>query len=67
MKTYEVSDIIEKLRFSFVCDAIQQKVHQVGKQNFTREAFKENEVEMIKICFCKKSWEETSSNTILKY
>ncbi len=33
---------------------LQQKVHKVEKQNFTREAFKENEVKMIKIMFLQK-------------
>ncbi len=51
-----------------VCDAIQQKVHEVGKRNFAREVCKENEVKMIKIAFLqKKSLEETSSNTMLMY
>ncbi len=36
------------------CDVIQQKVHKVGKRNFTREAFKENVVKMIKIVFLRK-------------
>ncbi len=35
-------------------DAIQQKVHKVGKQNFRREAFKENEVKMMKMAFLRK-------------
>ncbi len=34
--------------------AIQQKVHKVGKQNFAREAFKENEVKIIEIGFLQK-------------
>ncbi len=40
----------------YICirDAIQQKVHKVGRQNFTRDAFKENKVEMIKIVFLQK-------------
>ncbi len=38
-----------------ICDAIQQKVHKVRKQNFTREAFKEKEVKMIKIMFLQKT------------
>ncbi len=37
-----------------ICDAIQQKVHKVVKQNFTREAFEENQVKMIKIVFLPK-------------
>ncbi len=37
------------------CDpANQQKVHKVGKRNFTREAFKENEIKIIKIMFLQK-------------
>ncbi len=36
------------------CDVIQQKVHKVGKWNFAREAFKKNEVKMIKIVFLQK-------------
>ncbi len=35
-------------------DAIQQKVHKIEIQNFTREAFKENEVKIIKIVFLQK-------------
>ncbi len=36
------------------CDANQQKVHKVGKQNFSRETFIENEVKMNKIVFLQK-------------
>ncbi len=37
-----------------ICDAIQQKVHEVGKWNFTRETFKETELKMINIVFLQK-------------
>ncbi len=36
------------------CDVILQKVHKVWKRHFTREAFKENDVKMIKIVFLQK-------------
>ncbi len=41
--------------YIYIWDAIQQKVHKVGKRNFTRKAFKENEVEMTKIMFLQKT------------
>ncbi len=41
-------------KYFIICNVIQQKVHKVGKRNFTREAFKENEVKMIKIMFLQK-------------
>ncbi len=37
-----------------ICDTIQQKEHKVEKWNFAREAFKENEVKIIKIAFLRK-------------
>ncbi len=37
-----------------ICDAIQQTVHKFGKRNLAKEAFKENEVKMIKITFLQK-------------
>ncbi len=37
-----------------VCEVLQQKIHKVGKQKFTREALKENEVKMIKVVFLQK-------------
>ncbi len=41
--------------FHFInSDAIQQKVHNVGKRNFTRKAFTEIEVKMIKIVFLQR-------------
>ncbi len=39
---------------TIICDEIRQKVHKVGKQNFTGEAFMENEVKMIKVVFLPK-------------
>ncbi len=49
----ETSPIFTSQHFNRIinCYAIPQKVHKVGKQNFTTEAFKENEVKMIKIVF----------------
>ncbi len=38
----------------YICDVIQQKVHKVGKRNFTKYAFIENEVKVIKIVFLQK-------------
>ncbi len=38
----------------YICDAIQQKVHNVGKRNFAREAHRENEIKMIKVAFLLK-------------
>ncbi len=60
---FTVMKFFTNLKENTKCDAIQEKVHEVGKQNFAREACNENEVKMIKITFLQKSLKETFSNS----
>ncbi len=54
LKTNNFRDIRSLNTKIYICDVIQQKVHKVGKWNFASEAFKDNEVKMIKTTFLRK-------------